>query len=360
MTLFQELNGKLKNYKNYKGSFGLEIETEGLQPYMVPEMAFWAIHKDDSLRGPAPYEYVSKVPLSFEEVKDALHEFKDKTKEVKFDEGSFTTSVHTHVNMLNETFTTFGNFLTTYALTENLLKKFAGPTRESNLFCLPLCDAEENFHTILGILKCIEKSQWGGIQVDPQEVKYAALNMSALHKYGSLEIRLLRGTTDPTLIQNWVGLLDSILQYSRQDMTPREFINTWREKGVEVLKDIFGPYRHLLKTPDEEKLIEQNFWYAANIAVGVKNWKALDEKKPPKKLNSKHLDTIAIKNYGVPFNNLPEDIKVQIIVNYEFVDMNLVGNVPMPVMKKPKKLGLQGAAQPWIDEPVPVEENENF
>jgi hypothetical protein len=338
MTLYTELS-KYRNLKNYKGEFGVEIETEGLKAYDRPGMAFWTVHVDDSLRGPAPYEYVLKQPLDFkEQIPQALEEFKLKTEGIKFDEKSFTTSVHVHVNMLNETFLTLGNFLTTYCIVENLLKKFAGENRESNLFCLTLTDAEENFQNMLHIINCIKGKHFSNLELDQGSTKYAALNLCSLYKYGSLEIRLLRGTTDTNLIYDWLSLLNSVLKFSRQDMTPKDVIWSWRQKGTELLSDIFGQHRKLLRFGDDEKIIDTNFWFAANAAMSVPDWRVLDQQAPVKKLNAKILDEVAVKNFGKPFDELPEEHKIMLIKHYKWVD-----DVPA----KPKK-----KQNMWMDEGV--------
>jgi hypothetical protein len=320
MTLADEF-AKFKALKKHKGEFGIEIETEAKVAYHKPNMAFWTVHNDDSLRGPAPYEYVLKVPLMFEkEVPEALIEFKSKIDGIEFNQSSFTTSVHVHINFLNEKFLTLGNFLTVYCIVENLLKKFAGPSRESNLFCLPLSDAEENFGFILHVLDCIQKRRFNHLEIEPNSSKYAALNMSALWKYGSLEIRLLRGTTDIKIIEDWVGILNSLLVYSRQDITPKDIILAWKKRGNELLTDIFGKYRKLLKFPDEDKLVEQNFWFAANCAVSIPDWRALDKEQAPKKLSSKNLDELSIKIYGSSFEALTEEQKHVIIKNFKYIE----------------------------------------
>lgn len=319
MSFYDEFS-KYKNIKRYEGEFGLEIETEGKHAYDIPKMSFWSAHIDDSLRGPAPYEYVLKVPLKFEkEIPQALDEFRTKTKDVKFDEDSFTTSVHTHVNMLNEKFTTFGNFIVTYTVVENLLKKFAGETRESNLFCLPFSDAEENYNNLTWILQRLNKREFMNMELDMQAAKYAAMNFCSLHKFGSLEIRLLRGTTDTRVIHDWLGILYSILQFSRQDYDPKQMISLWKNKGSELLTDIFGPYRKLLRFKDEDSLIEQNFWYAANAAMVIPDWRALDKEVKAKKLSYKNLDDLGLKIFGKPYDDLNEGEKKALFQHFKYV-----------------------------------------
>lgn len=340
MTLYDDLS-KVKNIKRYTGEFGVEIETEGLHAYNVPALAFWTAHKDDSLRGPAPYEYVLKMPLNFDkEIPEALEEFKNKTSDIKFDQKSFTTSVHVHVNMLNEKYRTMGNFLTTYAIVENILKMYAGPTRESNLFCLPLCDAEENLNNILYILKQLRARKIQNVELDMGMAKYAALNLCSLTKFGSLEVRLLRGVTDISIIHDWIGMLHSILQFSRQDIDPKQLLKLWREKGTDLLTDVFGPYRKKLRFDNEDELISNNFWYAANIAMVIDDWKAVDN-HVVEKLNFNNLDAVAQNLYQKKFDMLAEAEKKHLIQNYKI----LLG------MGKPLKVNAPAPGEVWHLDP---------
>src|SRR5690606_24321632 len=100
-----------------------------------------------------------------------------------------SASLHVHPNMLNETFQTMGNFLTLYSLFENLLIRYSGPNRLSNLFCPPICDAEETSRNIVGMMEAVENKKFKGLMYDENRVKYAALNLSSLSRYGSLEVR---------------------------------------------------------------------------------------------------------------------------------------------------------------------------
>lgn len=295
-------------YKNFKGDIGLEIETETDTDYKVPKFSFWSVHADGSLRG-FGQEYVLKQPLDFATAfPEALIEFRDKTKGIPFNENSITTSVHVHLNFLNDDFVVLGNFLTTYAFVENILIRFSGDDRLSNLFCLPICDAEETYHNIMRIVEALPKKKYGSLQFEVDNTKYGALNLSALVRYGSLEIRSFRGTTDIELIRTWVGVLYSILQYSRQKgLTPPQIIQAYRDKGAEVLSDIFGEYRKILRHKDEDALLDQNLWYAVNISCAVKDWDKLEEVPKTTKPKLKDLDKMARSIYNQSFEALTHE-----------------------------------------------------
>jgi hypothetical protein len=314
----------IKQYKKYDGEIGLEIETEtksqssyppdflvaGTMPgqprWIAPSLRYWDVHPDGSLRD-FGLEYVLKQPIKFKkELPDALEEFKEKTAKVKFIKNSITTSVHVHLNMLNESFKTLGNFLTLYTLFESLLIRYSGPDRLSNLFCLPICDAEDTYKNIIQMMKYAENKQYKGMLFTEANVKYAALNLGAFSSYGSMEVRSFRGETDTKSIYNWVAILYSLLEYARQDVNPKQIMLSWKERERRLLDDVFKDYRKEISHPDELKLIDNNVWYAGSIAYGIKNWESLDEtvKAPAFKPNQKDLEYNAMNHFGIGWGAL--------------------------------------------------------
>lgn len=306
MTIQNALSNYFGNkYKTYKGDIGLEIETETTNPYDIPRFSFWNSHVDNSLRG-FGMEYTLRQPLDFEVTfPKALEEFDEKTKNIAFIKDSITTSVHVHLNFLNDNFVTLGNFLTLYSMNENLLIRASGEDRLSNLFCLPICDAEEIHQNMLHMFRGIREKKYGNMNFVPEQTKYGALNLSSLQQFGSLEIRSFRGTTDTKLIKDWVGTLHTLQKYARTPgLVPPQIILNYKEKKTEYLTDIFGEYRKFVRHSDEEALIEKNFWYAAALAYEIKDWTKLEQVIKPKKVRSKDLDKISNALYGRNFENL--------------------------------------------------------
>lgn len=268
-------------FRRHDGEFGIEIETESINPYNMPVTKFWNPKGDDSLRN-FGVEYVLKAPMKYGiELNQALEEFKEVTKNIKFIDNPIGGSVHVHINFLNESFKTLGNFLTTAVYTENLLMEYSGPDRRNNLFCLPVCDAEETVKNICNMFKAIEKKQFQGMMFDKSRTKYANINLSAIQHFGSIEIRSFRGETNIDEIQKWVSILNSILKYSRQNHTPKEFLDRVKEKEHNIIDDIFPNFSHLLKCQGWEQKLNKNLWYAASVAYSVKDWEKLDTPNIP-------------------------------------------------------------------------------
>jgi hypothetical protein len=67
------------------------------------------------------------------------------------------------------------------------------------------------------------------------------LNIEALRKFGSLEIRALRGVTDPELIVTWVEILRNIYELSGTFSDPREVCEGFSGSGgVEYFEKVIG------------------------------------------------------------------------------------------------------------------------
>lgn len=296
-----------KSHKNHTGEFGIEIETETKSAYEYPKFTYWECHQDGSLRDYG-VEYVLKQPVKYyQEVNLALEEFKDKTKNLKFIKDSPSTSVHVHINFLQEEARTLGNFFTLYSMFENILIRYSGPDRLSNLFCLPICDAEETYRNMVSMIHNIQNRKYIGISLSEQAVKYAACNLSSLYKYGSIEIRSFRGETDIEKIRNWISILYQLLDYSRQDIDPKQIMMRWKERQGKFLDDVFRDFRKEIAHKDELELIDNNIWYAASIAYSLKDWSQFgaEEKIPEFKPKQKDLDTYSINLFGQPFDQIP-------------------------------------------------------
>lgn len=317
MTIIHSLRNT-KVYKKFDGEIGLEIETETRQPYQPPQFTFWNVHGDGSLRD-FGQEYVLKQPVKYgKELDTALAEWSDKTKEIPFIKDSISTSVHVHVNMLNETWKTLGNYLTLYTLFENLLIRFSGPDRLSNLFCLPICDAEDTYKNMALLFKNVEAKLYKGIMFGEGNVKYAACNLAALGMYGSIEHRSFRGVTDIKLIAQWVDILMAMLGYARNPkLDPKMILGSWKETKKELLSSVFKGLAKELDSKDAESLIDRNLWYAQNVAYPIKDWNILDAeaKIPEFKPKQKELETEAGKLYAKAWDSLDTVEQEQVLFN---------------------------------------------
>lgn len=285
-TIRQSLEGSYR-FRPCVGDYGIEIETETKKPWDMGPLNHWKIVPDGSLRNYGR-EFVIKGVVSYgKELDTALEEFREATKDLKFIPPSDTvsTSVHVHRNILNSTWKTLGNFLTFYTMFENLLIRYSGPDRVSNLFCRTIKDAEQTFRNIQNVFRNVERKNYGGLNFSEQTVKYAALNLSPIVKFGSVELRSLEGDYRVERIKEWIDIIQAMWVMSEdKELTPPKILqllknnNTLNKNNIsQLLKNVFGPklYKKLTQI-DEVKLVEDNLSYAVGIAFCVKDWNSLD------------------------------------------------------------------------------------
>lgn len=201
-----------------KGEVGIEIEVEGKRlPHEDTTPSPWRYHPDGSLRGEDNGEYVLAAPLSFAEVPAALDNLWEVFKEKKSRlDDSNRTSVHVHLNCQSWYLNRLAAFLGLYYTLEECLTAWCGEHREGNLFCLRGIDAPG---TVTYFKKFI---QTGGEYPLSEALHYAAMNPAALKKFGSLEVRTLRGCSDKEIIQTWVSVLERLYKLSEDFSDPRE------------------------------------------------------------------------------------------------------------------------------------------
>ena len=310
----------------HTGDVGIEIETETRGSYDHPTMKFWECKRDGSLRDHG-VEYVMKGPVSFAQVDEVLDEFQDQNKKFKFNKDSISTSVHVHVNFLNDTFLTMANFITAYALVENLLVKYSGPDRLSNLFCLPFRDAEGNVGYIEQMLGAINRGLYTKMGLNPDNVKYAALNAAPLTQLGTLEIRTFRGETDVKVIKKWIDIIECLKKFARTpDMTPIKILELYKKERGDIIKTIFGKLASEIDCSDREKLISINLRYAARFAVASKNWESFGvmKMKPVYKEQLKStLDKLARDKFERDYDQLQYAEQTVINEQYERANTNV-------------------------------------
>lgn len=270
-SIAEDFAGVLK-YKPHKGVFGIEIETESLEPYDTPVSSIWKVDDDHSLRN-FGREYILSKPCTFEAVDAVLDEFEEITikRGLKFIPDRTSTSVHVHVNMQNETLVTLGNFMTIFTLFEDILLDFCGEHRRSNMFCMTSRYAGGVYRRYREFFAEIEKGSTSSVlNLREDDQKYSALNIVPLQKLGSIEVRTLNGVTDKVKIKEWIGIINSILVASKTPgLTPSVILETVRQEQGPFFEFVFGAYAMKLKSPDMFLRIEKSLWYAASIAGDI-------------------------------------------------------------------------------------------
>lgn len=247
----------MRAFQPQEAEVGIEIECEGESLHFDMD-EYWDIHEDGSLRGESA-EYVLSGPIHRTEVVPALRYLDDKF----LDNGSefsdtYRTSVHVHLNVQHRTMTQVVNQICLYTIFEDLLVEFCGKDRIGNLFCLRISDAE---NVIDAIRRAITRNDWYALTHDTH--RYSAINVTALGKYGSLEFRSFRGTTDIELINTWVNILLDIYDSAKMYANPQEICSEL---------SILGPKAFIEKTFSAENaaLLVDFPNYGARLMRGVR------------------------------------------------------------------------------------------
>lgn len=230
--------------KMVTGEVGLEIEVEGNKFPKNETIGSaiplpWVYHKDGSLRGQDNAEYVLKAPIKFDAVPDAIKILWDLFAAYgsKLDVSN-RTSVHVHLNAQKFHLNRLAAFLGMYFSVEEMLTEWCGDHRVGNLFCLRAKDATA---IVTHLKKFIQAD--GSYELR-EGLHYAGLNAHALYKFGSIEIRSLRGCTEPQTILDWVAILRRIYEKSADFPDPRLIPDSLSSDGPMAYLDmVLGEHR---------------------------------------------------------------------------------------------------------------------
>lgn len=297
----------LLGLKSYKGEVGIEIEVEGNKfpkdnsnvghprNEYIPDT--WAYHKDGSLRGNDNAEYVTRKPLKFSEVPQAVNELWQMFAAYgSVLDVSNRTSVHVHLNAQSFHLNRLCSFVALYLSVEELLTEWCGQHRVGNLFCLRAKDAP----AIAEIVKVFLQDKWQGKAMNPfpDSLHYAGLNLHALSKYGSIEVRTMRGAIEPEEVIRWVEVLQHIYELSAEFTDPRDICENFSGRDVmEYARMVLGKHANTIfqDIAYNEDMIRNSLYDGIRIAQDLcycRDWSAyvptkLDEdpfRRPAKKV----------------------------------------------------------------------------
>lgn len=257
------------------GDFGIEIEVEGRNLPNVDNVV-WKTEADGSLRNGK--EYIFKKAQSIKTVPVALRnlekEFKKAAAELQF---SFRTSVHVHMNMQDLTYQQILNTIYTYLLLEAPLMSFCDEGRKGNRFCLRLEDAEGAIPVFKNLFF---EGEMGLRDIIPDRVRYAAINIEALPKYGSLEFRAMNGTMDVERISTWCQALYNIREFAISQENPSQIFNLFAKIEAEafvktVLQDVSKEFTY----PNMITDIQRSFSLSLDLPFAYASSQKRKEKK---------------------------------------------------------------------------------
>lgn len=297
----------LMGNKPANGEVGLEIEMEGKKlptgSIVPPE---WRYVEDHSLRAPKggmTAEYVLARPIMFKEVPKALDNLWAAIKKnggVIVD--SNRTSAHVHVNCQKWYLNRVTAFAALYFIVEEVLTEWCGEHRVGNLFCLRAKDAE----AIVSYLRAfIEADGQAGIQ---EFLHYSAFNANALKKFGSLELRTLRGTSEPETIVDWVETIERLYTLSEEFPDPREICTSLSSIGpLTFFNNILGPRADAIRKGVDmtDQQISTSVYEGVRFAQDLaycKDWDTYAPMKLKPDIFGRSMKTIAQKLMNADYN----------------------------------------------------------
>lgn len=249
-----------------EGDVGVEIETEGFN--LARDVGkYWRAERDGSLRGEDNIEYVLKRPSSLQELKRALAYLnlclEDEGSEVDM---SRRTSTHVHINVCDMSMTHLVNYIVLLLIFEDFLVDWCNPSRKGNLFCLRSSDAEG---MILALTAFLRTGQRFNLH---DNIRYSAINLASLSKYGSVEIRSLEGTVDSARITEWCEFLLHLREKAKTFNNPTQIIEDMSVmEYLPFVKSILGKhYRTLYKGKGKQARLLEAIRRAQDVAFSYR------------------------------------------------------------------------------------------
>lgn len=256
----------LMGVREHKGDlFGIELELEG-RNVGLRDVATrgWQRHEDGSLRGES-IEYTTTGAKPVAECKSLVDNLFSKFKEngVKFND-SIRTSTHVHLNFADKPLKQAINFFTLFTMLEEPLQYYSGEDRKGNLFCISTREAEGIVGVLASGIAMGSLDRFAG-----DRYKYAACNLSTLYKFGTIEVRTMRGANSADMVNKWLDILDDMYQYSLNVMkSPADLVVNLSHLGAEgLMHSIFKPanYTELMKTFPKVRTLHQSLMDGARL-----------------------------------------------------------------------------------------------
>lgn len=207
-----------KLQKSHERAFGIEIEMEpkeqgrdywgGDFPY-----SYWGFKPDGSLRNNGR-EMVSSI-LTPETLGAAFKEIRENVKWNLLSSTSPRTSIHVHLNFNNRPYMEVITFYSLYVLLEDILTKYCGHSREGNIFAI---ESSKGMYVHNFLKRNISTQEIRGID---NAYRYSAINMASLSRFGTVEMRSMRGLTNPDDILDWTNILLELREFCR-NKTPAD------------------------------------------------------------------------------------------------------------------------------------------
>lgn len=274
---------------------GLELEYEKCKGDLAILSPSWHTEIDHSLRA-GGLEFIS-VPLMRTMVRPAIREMLKSANSV----GAKVTlrcGLHVHVNVTHMTWAQLFQFTTYYTLLEPYLFSEFAPGREESHFCVPtwtnttltefMYQDGQRLRQGIHIPDTSTRSKnWAkasaylaGSMAHRGRLrmintpKYAALNLSSLKKFGTLEFRQAPSSLDIDFIDKWTKLLLEIQRVSMRYKDATDIVMEYDRSGIFTLCEKVGFIpKGLVDELDQEDAADAATIMAGHVPV---DWQQLE------------------------------------------------------------------------------------
>lgn len=219
-------------------TLGLELENEiksthltgKFENYGFKSLTDWKYHNENSLRYHG-FEYVSK-PIRYKEAAKSIQklfaELAENGCNPEHHTNSIRTSFHVHFNQTSRTLYETMLFVTVYYMFEPYLQDFCGKHRQNNLFCLRLQDTRTVLSQLIAAIS--GEKLFHQIHLSTADYRYGSVNFNSLMKFGTIEFRMMRASSDPNDLIFWIEVLHKLRKFS---LTCKSF-----EKLRQIVADV--------------------------------------------------------------------------------------------------------------------------
>lgn len=262
--------------RSQPGDLGIEIEVEGenlptagyLDGVSTPSGVGWSVHADGSLRG--GLEYTLNGTCKEDEVEELVNGlfgvFKTRNAKINL---SNRCSLHVHYNVGGLKVNEITSIIALWTVFEEPLLRWWGDLRYKNHYCLSSKDESANVEAWEYFLRT-------GLLPEGNNLRYTALNLVAIRKYGSLEFRGGGGVDEPARANTWIRFLWRLAEYAKNNYpNPQQIAYDISERGpAEILRDICGEeflgfYDQIVTTvPDFTACCAESFYNFQPVILG--------------------------------------------------------------------------------------------
>lgn len=243
---------------------GLEFEFENTGvvarnrelPY-TPWSHYWEWHEEGSIREGGS-EFVFVEPLFGRDAITALEGLCAFAHENRW-RSTLRTGLHVHMDVRDMEVMQLVGMCVLYAIFEPAIFHWIGDNRENSHFCVPWYRSDGSILEAADIIKSAVKPVEGVnmdlLQSAERYQRYAAFNLQALFRYGSVEARHMKTTTDVRRIMEWINLLMSMKRaVARIPASDTAIVRTVENLGpFRALEQILGPECRFLVYGDFDK-----------------------------------------------------------------------------------------------------------